>query len=98
MAQRHHPAKHRPSHPLMLLGEPLQRFTVRHQFARRLLAGDAPGMRSAHHNAFEDGLAVDQRLLAAFKSRQQLYANQEATQCLKKPHKDWMMREREMRK
>ena len=96
MPERHNTAHDRPSHPPVFLGKPFQRFAVRHEFARRLAAGDAPGMRSAHHNAFEHGLAADQRLLAAFERWQKLHAHQKAPQCLKKPHKDWMILGREM--
>jgi hypothetical protein len=48
-------------------------------------------VRAAHHNAFEYGLAADQRLLAAFERRQKLHGYKESPQCPEKLHKDWMI-------
>src|SRR5207248_9686876 len=61
-----------PAHPFMLFGEPLQWLAYARKFTGLLAAGDAPGMRRAHHNAFEHGLDADQRLFAAFECGQQL--------------------------
>jgi hypothetical protein len=62
----------------MLFGKAFQRFAMAGQFSGGLAASDAPGMRRAHHNAFEHGLAADQRLLAAFEGREKLNADQKA--------------------
>jgi hypothetical protein len=43
-------------------------------------------MRGPHHNAFEHGLAADERFLAAFEGRKQLNGYQKTPQSLKKPH------------
>ena len=38
----------------------------------RLAAGDGPGVRGAHHYAFEHSLAADEGFFAAFKGWQEL--------------------------
>src|SRR5262249_20034195 len=76
MAQNHHSADQRPSHPLMLLRRPFQRLRVSHDFAGRLPHRDAPSMRRAHHYALENGLAADEGLLTAFESGKQLQGSQ----------------------
>src|SRR5436190_24311863 len=90
MPQRHHAAEHRPRHPFMLFRQAFERLAVSREFTRRPTAGDRPCVRAAHHNAFEHGLAADQRFLAAFERGQMLNRYQKTPQRLKKLHKDWM--------
>ena len=86
VAQSDYAADDRPAHPFMLFGKPLQRFAVGGNFARRLAARDCPGVRRAHHNALEHGLAADQGLLAALQRGQELDRHQESQPRFQKPH------------
>ena len=70
MTQGDDAANDRPRHPFVLFRQPLQRFAVSGHFARRFATGDGPCVRRAHHNAFEHGLAADQRFFAAFEGGQ----------------------------
>jgi hypothetical protein len=62
----------------MFLGGTLQRFAHGDDFAGRFAAGDSPGVRRAHHNAFEHGLSADQRFFAAFEGGKKLYGGEES--------------------
>jgi hypothetical protein len=50
----------------------LERFAHGHHFAGRFAASNRPGVRRAHHHAFENSLAADQRFFATFKGGQKL--------------------------
>src|SRR5260370_4227813 len=91
VAQRHHPAYYWPAHPLMLLGRPLQRFTVRKNLARRLAYGNAPGMRRTHHDALQHRLPADEGFLAALQSREQLDRRQKTQVLPPTSHRHWML-------
>ena len=83
-AQHHRLAKRddatydRPTHPLVLFREPVERLGIGRNRTVGPADGDSPGVRRAHHDAFEHGLTADQRLLAAFESGQQLDGDEKA--------------------
>ena len=64
-------------HPLVLVRYFLQRLGVRRQGAVGTADADSPGMRRAHHHAFQHRLAADQSsFLAALQRRQELEGSQ----------------------
>ena len=86
MSQRHNAAYDRPCHPFMPLGWPSQRFTHSDHFARGLAARNSPGMRRAHHYAFQHSLATNQCFFPAFKRRQELDSYQETNEISQRTH------------
>ena len=86
VAERHHAAHNRPSHPFMLFGKPLERFAHGDNFARRLAAGNRPGVRGTHHHAFEHGLAADQSFFPALQRGQKLHGHQETHEISQRTH------------
>jgi hypothetical protein len=60
----------------MLFREALERLALGRKFAVRLAAGNGPGVRGAHHDAFEHSLAADEGFFAAFKRWQELDGDQ----------------------
>src|ERR1700688_2216366 len=91
MSQGDDATHNRPAHPFMLFRKPFQRLAVGRNLARRLAAGNCPGMRRTHHNAFKNGLAADEGLLAALQRRQKLDSYKDPPQCPQKSHTDWMI-------
>src|ERR1700687_479425 len=89
--QRYHPTHHRPAHPLMLLGRPLQRLAVRDDLARRLAHRDAPGMRRTHPHGLQQRLPADERFLPALQRREQLHRRQKTQDLPPTSHRHWML-------
>jgi hypothetical protein len=75
----------------MLFGGAIERFGHGDDLAGRLAAGDSPGVRRAHHNAFEYGLAADESFFSAFKSRKKLNRSEESEIVKKTAHSYWML-------
>ena len=61
---------------LVLLGKTRQRHLLGDDFARWLAHRNAIAVRRAHHDAFHDGLASDERLFAALEDGHQLRVRQ----------------------
>src|SRR5215469_12089962 len=84
--KRNDTANHRPAHPLMLFRQALQRLAVDGNLATRSAHGNAPCMRGAHHDAFENGLAADKSFLTALQSRQELNGHEKTPYRTQKLH------------
>jgi len=54
----------------MLFRGALERFAQGDNFPGGLAAGDCPGVRRAHHDALEHGLAADEGFFSALKGRE----------------------------
>jgi hypothetical protein len=58
----------------------LQRFTHGDHFAGGFTAGNGPGVRRAHHHAFQHGLAANQGFLPALKGGKKLDSDEETNE------------------
>ncbi len=70
----------------MLFRRTLQGLTHGYHFARRLAAGNSPGVRRTHHHAFEHGLTADQGFFAALKGGKKLHGYQETNEISQRAH------------
>ena len=52
--------------------------------------GNAPGVRRTHHDAFEHGLAADQRFFGAFERGKELEDGLESQYLAQRTHRHWM--------
>jgi hypothetical protein len=62
----------------MLLGRALEGLGHGNDLAGRLAAGDRPGVRRAHHHAFEHGLAADKSFFSALKGGEKLNSGEKS--------------------
>jgi hypothetical protein len=88
VAERHDSADDGPGHPFVLFRGTLERFAHGDHFARGLAAGDRPGVRRAHHHAFQHSLAADQGFFATFKRGQKLHGHQETHDISQRMHEN----------
>ena len=75
----------------VLLGDLRQRLLVGNHLAAGFADGDAIAVRGAHHDAFEDGLAADQRFFDAGERGQQLKVREQTEMFPNRQAGNWLL-------
>jgi hypothetical protein len=81
LAERAETAQHGVFEPRVFLGHARNRHILADDFAGGLAHGDAIAVGGAHHDAFHDSLAADERFLPAFKDGEHLDVRKKAKKC-----------------